>query len=77
MRPETGLLLRLIGPLIEIVCALLFVRYRGQGRTVAGGAKRAESEGIGTGQCLVGVGRLAERPAASGNCRARPGMHVS
>ncbi len=36
MRPETGLLLRLIGPLIEIVCVLVYVNYRDQGITIVG-----------------------------------------
>lgn len=36
MKPETGMILRLVGPLIEIVCAAVLMKTWGQGRTVAG-----------------------------------------
>ena len=36
MRPETGLLLRMLGPLIEILCLYGLISTRGQGRTLAG-----------------------------------------
>lgn len=36
MRPETGLLLRMLGPLIEILCVGGLLSTRGQGRAVAG-----------------------------------------
>lgn len=36
MKPETGMTLRLVGPLIEIVCAAILMKTWGQGRTVAG-----------------------------------------
>jgi hypothetical protein len=36
MRPQTGLLLRMLGPLIEILCVAGLLSTRGQGRTIAG-----------------------------------------
>ncbi len=36
MKPETGIVLRLVGPLIEIVCAAILMKTWGEGRTVAG-----------------------------------------
>lgn len=36
MKPETGMTLRLLGPLIEITCAAILVRTWGEGRTIAG-----------------------------------------
>ena len=36
MKPETGLLLRMVGPLIEVICVALLLRYRGQGLQVLG-----------------------------------------
>lgn len=36
MKPETGLLLRMVGPLIEVICVALLLRYRGQGLRVLG-----------------------------------------
>lgn len=36
MNPRTGILLRLLGPLIEIACAATLMKTWGQGRTFAG-----------------------------------------
>lgn len=36
MKPQTGMILRLVGPLIEIACAAVLVRTWGQGVTVGG-----------------------------------------
>ncbi|HWE36338.1 MAG TPA: hypothetical protein VG406_07170 [Isosphaeraceae bacterium] len=36
MRPETGLILRVVGPLIEFACVFALVSNRGRGRTVGG-----------------------------------------
>jgi hypothetical protein len=36
MSPRAGMLLRLGGMLIELICASLFMASRGRGRTVAG-----------------------------------------
>ncbi len=36
MKPQTGMLLRLLGPLIEITCAAILVRVWGEGRTIGG-----------------------------------------
>lgn len=36
MKPETGIVLRLVGPLIEIVCAAILMKTWGEGRTVMG-----------------------------------------
>ena len=36
MKPGTGIVLRLLGPLIEVVCAAILVKTWGEGRTFAG-----------------------------------------
>ena len=36
MKPQTGLVLRLLGPLIEIACAAVLMKTWGQRRTVLG-----------------------------------------
>lgn len=36
MKPQTGLLLRLIGPLIEVLCIIGFLSYRGRNVRLAG-----------------------------------------
>jgi hypothetical protein len=36
MRPEIGLILRVVGPLIQFACLFALVSNRGRGRTVGG-----------------------------------------
>jgi len=36
MKPQTGIVLRLLGPLIEVVCAAILIKTWGEGRIVAG-----------------------------------------
>jgi hypothetical protein len=36
MKPQTGIVLRLLGPLIEVVCAAIMIKTWGQGKTVLG-----------------------------------------
>lgn len=57
MKPQTGMVLRLVGPLIEIVCAAILMKTWGEGRTVLG--FRLESllmAGFGLGLAMVIAG---------------------
>ncbi|WP_435007551.1 hypothetical protein P12x_004820 [Tundrisphaera lichenicola] len=64
MNPRTGLLLRLLGPLIEIICLILLMRVRDQGRTVLGiPAEYPLYAGLALGLALVIVGLTFSRPA--------------
>ncbi len=36
MTPQTGLILRMLGPLIQLTCAAILLKTWGEGRTVAG-----------------------------------------
>ena len=36
MKPQTGILLRLLGPLVELICAAILMQTWGEGRTVLG-----------------------------------------
>lgn len=67
MKPETGLLLRLVGPLIEVVCVALLLRYRGQGRQVLGlPLEQVLMAGLLIGLALVIAGlTLVRRPPPS------------
>lgn len=66
MRQETGFLLRLIGPLIEIVCVLLWIKYRGQGIRYAGvPLETLLFIGVGVGLAMVILGLLASRKRGS------------
>ncbi|HEV3167624.1 MAG TPA: hypothetical protein VGZ22_26705 [Isosphaeraceae bacterium] len=64
MKQETGLVLRMVGPLIEVVCLALLFGSRGKGWTLAG--VRVEwllYAGFAVGFLLVGVGLILARPA--------------
>jgi hypothetical protein len=65
MSPRTGLTLRLLGPLIEVVCLILWVRHRDQGRTILGvPVEYPLYAGIAVGLAMVVVGLTFVRPAA-------------
>jgi hypothetical protein len=72
MKPGNAVLLRLLGPLIELPCAIGVVRYWGKGVTWLG--KPAEHyfmAGMFIGLCLVIAGlTLSKRPQPA---RRRPG----
>ena len=67
MRPETGRMLRLVGPLIEIVCALAIVRGWGRGLSFGGvPAEYAWWAGLAAGLAMVIAGlTLVRRPPPS------------
>jgi hypothetical protein len=63
LKPQTGILLRMLGPLIEIVCAAIMAKTWGEGRTVAG--IRLETLlmiGFGVGLMMVVAGLTMARP---------------
>ena len=63
MKPQTGILLRLLGPLIEIVCAAVFARTWGEGRKVAGvPLETVLMIGFGLGLMMVVAGLTMARP---------------
>lgn len=64
MSQRTGLLFRLIGPLIEVACGILLLRGRDQGRTIAGvPAEYPLYVGLAVGFALVIAGLLLSRPS--------------
>jgi len=65
MNSQTGLILRLVGPLIEIACVLLLNRHGGRGLTVFGGVpvEYPLYVGLASGLALVVAGlTLVRRP---------------
>ena len=63
MKPQTGLLLRLVGPLIEVVCLILLFASRGKGWTLAGiDAQMFFYGGFAIGFVLVMLGLTLGRP---------------
>jgi hypothetical protein len=64
MNPRTGVTLRLLGPLIEVVCLILLLRWRDQGRQVLGfPVEYPLYAGLALGLALVLVGLALSRPA--------------
>jgi hypothetical protein len=64
MSQRTGLILRLLGPLIEVVCLILLIRDRDRGRTILGvPVEYPLYVGLGVGFALVVVGLTFARPA--------------
>jgi hypothetical protein len=63
MTARTALTLRLLGPLIEVVCLILWLRVRDQGRTLAGiPVEYPIYAGLAVGFTLVLIGLAFSRP---------------
>ena len=63
MNARTGMILRLLGPLIEVACLIVLLRVRDQGRQVFGvPVEYLLYVGLGLGLTLVVVGRALVRP---------------
>jgi hypothetical protein len=67
MTSTNALILRLLGPLIEIVCVIILLKIRGQGRSIAGiPVEYPLYAGLAVGFTLVLVGlaftRISPRP---------------
>jgi hypothetical protein len=64
MSARTGLTLRLLGPLIEVICLILLLQVRDQGRTYLGvPAEYPLYAGLAIGFAMVVVGLTFARPA--------------
>jgi hypothetical protein len=64
MTARTGVILRLLGPLIEVGCLIVLLRVRDQGRTVFGlPVEYLLYTGLALGLTLVVVGLALVRPA--------------
>ena len=64
MTARTGVTLRLLGPLIEVVCLILLLRVRDQGRQILGlPVEYPLYAGLALGLTLVIVGLAFVRPA--------------
>jgi hypothetical protein len=64
MTARTGVILRLLGPLIEVGCLIVLLRVRDQGRTVLGlPVEYPLYAGLALGLTLVVVGLALVRPA--------------
>ena len=64
MTAQTGVILRLVGPLIEVACLIILLRVRDQGRQVAGiPVEYVLYAGLALGFALVVVGLTLARPA--------------
>ena len=63
MNARTGVTLRLLGPLIEVACLIVLLRWRDQGRQVLGvPVEYPLYAGLALGLALVVVGLLLSRP---------------
>ena len=64
MTARTGVTLRLLGPLIEVICLILLLRERDRGRQVLGlPVEYPLYAGLALGLALVVVGLALSRPA--------------
>ncbi len=64
MTARTGMTLRLVGPLIEVVCLIILLQVRDQNRQVAGlPVEYPLYAGLALGFALVVVGLTLARPA--------------
>ena len=64
MSARTGLILRLLGPLIEVICLILLLQVRDRGRTYLGvPAEYPLYAGLAIGFGMVVVGLTFARPA--------------
>ncbi len=78
MKPQTAILLRVIGPVIEIVCAVAWIKTRGQDYRVAG--VRLETflmTGFGLGLGMVVAGLVMARRPGSKSKRSVPPLNFN
>ncbi len=65
MNASTAVTLRLLGPLIEVVCLIILLRVRDQGRTIAGiPVEYPIYVGLAVGFGLVLIGLAFSRPTS-------------